>query len=52
MNHLPAVSIATRVNALAAAAIVTLTMLSGIDALALAQGSAAQIALAAAAQSA
>ena len=52
MNHLPAVSIATRVNALAAAAIVTLTLLSGIDALALAQGSAAQIAQAAAAQSA
>ena len=51
MNHLPAVSIATRIKALAAAAIVTLTMLSGIDALALAQGSAAQIAQAAAVQS-
>ena len=52
MNHLPAVSIATRVNALAAAAIVTLTMLSGIDAMALAQGNAAQIAQAAATQAA
>ena len=54
MNHLPAVSIATRVNALAAAAIVTLTLLSGIDALALAlaQSRAPQIAQAAATQSA
>ena len=52
MNHLPTVSIATRINALAAAAIVTLTLLSGIDALALAQSSVPQIAQAAATQSA
>lgn len=52
MNHLPTVSIATRINALAAAAIVTLTLLSGIDALALAQSRVPQIAQAAATQSA
>jgi hypothetical protein len=34
MNTLPTASIASRVNALLAAALVTLTMLSGIDALA------------------
>ena len=40
MNTLPTVSIAARFGALAAAAVVTLTLLSGIDAMALGQGGA------------
>lgn len=50
MNRLPATSIATRLNALAAAALVTLSMLSGIDKLALADAAAPQMARAAASQ--
>ncbi len=44
MNHLPATSVAVRLNAVLAAAIVTLTMLSGIDALAVARSAAPQLA--------
>jgi len=44
MNRLPATSLAVRLNALVAAAIVTLTMLSGIDALAVSQSAAPQVA--------
>ena len=44
MTQLPATSIATRMSALAAAAIVTLTLLSGIDSLAMARGAAPQMA--------
>ena len=44
MNHLPSMSFVVRLNALAAAAIVTLTMLSGIDALALAERGAPMLA--------
>jgi hypothetical protein len=43
MTHPPSPSITTRLNALAAAAIVTLTLLSGIDILATAQGAAPQL---------
>ena len=50
MNHLPAPSLASRLNALAAAAIVTLTMLSGLDALAVAQSAAPHMAQAAGTQ--
>jgi len=42
MNHLPTASVATRLNALAAAAIVTLTLLAGIDTLAAAESAAPQ----------
>jgi hypothetical protein len=37
MHRLPTVSLASRVNALAAAAVVTLTLLAGIDSLAATQ---------------
>ena len=50
MNHLPAPSLASRLSALAAAAIVTLTMLSGVDTLALAQSAAPHTAQAATTQ--
>ena len=39
MNHLPTLSTVARMNALAAAAIVTLGLLSGIDAMASADSS-------------
>jgi len=52
MNRLPKTSIATRLNALAAAAIVTLTLMLGIDSLALAQSAAAPMAQAAGTQAA
>ena len=44
MNSLPAASITTRLNAFAAAAVVTLTLLAGIDAMALSQTTMAQLA--------
>jgi hypothetical protein len=44
MNHLPATANAVRLNALLAAAIVTLTLLLAIDTLAVAQNAAAQLA--------
>jgi hypothetical protein len=44
MNHLPATAVAVRLNALLGAAIVTLTLLSGIGALAVARSAAAQLA--------
>ncbi len=44
MNSLPTASITTRLNAFAAAAVVTLTLLAGIDAMALNQTSTAQLA--------
>ncbi len=44
MNHLPATPAAIRLNALLAATIVTLTLLSGIASLAVSQGAAAQLA--------
>ena len=44
VNHLPAPSVSVRLNALLAAALVTLAMLSGIDTLAVAQNAAAQLA--------
>ena len=50
MNQLPRTSFAARFNAFRAAAIVTLTMLSGIDSMALAQSAAPQVAQAASAQ--
>ena len=50
MNPLPSASFATRVNAFLAAAVVTLTLLSGIDGLARAQGAALPMAQAAATQ--
>ena len=50
MNPLPSTSFATRVNAFLAAAVVTLTLLSGIDGLARAQGAALPMAQAAATQ--
>lgn len=40
MNPLPSTSLIARLNAVAAAAVITLTMLSGIDALALADSGA------------
>lgn len=40
MNALPTTTLTTRLNALAAAAVVTLSMLTGIDALALADSGA------------
>lgn len=43
MHPLPTLSITARLNALAAAAIVTLAMLSGIDTLANAQSSVPQL---------
>jgi hypothetical protein len=42
MTQLPTVAIATRLNALAAAAIVTLALLAGIDTLAAAETAAPQ----------
>ena len=50
MNSLPSTSFTVRVNAFVAAAAVTLAMLSGIDSLALAQGTALPMAQAAATQ--
>ena len=44
MNQLSTLSIATRLNALAAAAVVTLSLMSGIDSLAMARGAAPQLA--------
>ena len=44
MKPLSTLSIATRLNALAAAAVVTLTLLSGIDSMAIGQGAAPQMA--------
>lgn len=44
MNHLPSTSFAVRLKAVLAAAIVTLMLLSGIDALAVAQSAGAQLA--------
>jgi len=44
MNQLPVTSVAIRLNAVLAAAIVTLTLLSGIDTLAVLQSAAAQLA--------
>ena len=44
MNPLPRMSFVVRLNAFAAAAIMTLTMLSGIDALALADSGAPMLA--------
>jgi hypothetical protein len=44
MNRLPTASLASRLNALAAAVIVTLTLLAGIDALAAAQTAVPQLA--------
>ena len=44
MNHLPSMSFAVRLNAFAAAAVVTLSMLSGINALALADSGAPMLA--------
>ena len=52
MNPLPSTSLATRVNAFVAAAVVTLTLLSGIDGLALAHGAVQPMARAAATQAA
>ena len=52
MNRLPTTSIATRLNALAAAAVVTLSLMLGIDSLALARSAAAPMAQAAATQAA
>jgi hypothetical protein len=52
MTHLPAPSITTRLNALAAAAIVTTAILSGIDSQAVARGAGPQLAQAAVAQAA
>lgn len=50
MNTLPAIPIVVRLNALAAAAVVTLTMLSAITTLAYGDGAATQWARVAAAQ--
>lgn len=50
MNQLPTTSLATRLNAVLAAAVVTLTLLSGIDTLAVAQSAPSQLAQAAATQ--
>lgn len=44
MTQLPTIAFAARMNALAAAAVVTLAMLSGIDAMATVDGSAPQMA--------
>ena len=44
MNSLPNASITTRLGAFAAAAVVTLTLLAGIDAIALSQTTMAQLA--------
>jgi hypothetical protein len=44
MNHLPATAVAVRLNALLAAAIVTLTLLSAIATLAVAENAGAQLA--------
>ncbi len=44
MNSLPNASITTRLSAFAAAAVVTLTLLAGIDAMALSQTTMAQLA--------
>ena len=44
MTHLPTPSITTRLNALAAAAIVTMVLLSGIDNMAIARGAGPQLA--------
>ena len=52
MNQLPTTTIATRLNALVAAAIVTLTLLSGIGGLATAENAAVQLAQATAHQTA
>jgi hypothetical protein len=52
MTHLPTPSITTRLNALAAAAIVTMALLSGIDSRAIARGAGPQMAQAAITQSA
>lgn len=43
MNHLPTMSTTARLNALAAAVVVTLTLLSGIDALATAHSTVPQL---------
>jgi hypothetical protein len=50
-TSLPATPVATRINALAAALVVTLAMLSGIDVLASAEGAPSLIATGAAAES-
>jgi hypothetical protein len=47
MNSLPSISFAARANAFVAAAVVTLTLLSGIDSMALAQNAALPMAQAA-----
>jgi hypothetical protein len=52
MNRLPTISLASRLNALAAAAVVTLTLLAGISSLAAAENAAPQLAQAATAASA
>jgi len=44
MNQLPTASVASRLNALAAAALVTLTLLAGINSLALTESSAPHLA--------
>ena len=44
MNTVPTTPIAIRLNALAAAAVVTLTMLAGIDSLAIGKGAVPQMA--------
>ena len=44
MNTLPTVSLAARFSAFAAAAVVTLTLMSGIDAMAAASSTGAQVA--------
>jgi hypothetical protein len=52
MNRLPATNIAARLNAFAAAAIVTMTLLSGIGGLAAAENAAPRLAQAPAGQAA
>jgi hypothetical protein len=47
MTHLPTPSITTRLNALAAAAIVTMVLLSGIDSQAIGRGAGPHLAQAA-----
>ena len=52
MNHLPTITLAARMNALFAAAFVTLTLLVGIDAMASADSGAPHLAQAAATKAA
>jgi hypothetical protein len=44
MNHLPTTSVAVRLNAVLAATIVTLVLLSGLDTLAVSQSAGPQLA--------